>query len=486
MVFCKEENREFLQSLKTLVQRDREAGEYVPPNFDSILQSLDEMSAKNDGTFLKSSGVDLDLEMDLHLGVGVDVDGDGDVDVDLHVHASTTYSPGRKEYEILQAYNSLIAAGGRPVCPLGDTYYVSKDPERYLEILVPWIGRGSVPAPDRGLDWKDIFQQQLLNWQQFRAWQQAHRDEHQSHHRKTMSSPSPDGGGGGGGSRSSKLEMHAESTRERLTHRGFTKSFCFSHDAARQDAWTTWIEYLSFECYCLDDCSRRLTGAAAPADLRTAMAAANDPAWTAGTSSRNSLAHIPSRISDDSKATAAPMIASPQHRVHVRDSRAGPSTAAKTPSFHDTTDTTDTACCSGEDDLAETSVTWMDDSPASETTSTSTSPTSRARTTDGKQPRPTHRHDAEHHNLILRWALLQEPEIAATCSRRPSLTGSMHRKNETTATPASTSALQRFKRRRDASPQGRTTPLISLVHGQDIPNDGLTELETKRCRSSAC
>ncbi|KAG5977416.1 hypothetical protein E4U55_006830 [Claviceps digitariae] len=474
MVFCKEENREFLQSLKTLIQRDREAGEYVPPNFDSILQSLDEMTAKNDGTFWKPS----------------DGDVDGDMDVDVDADASTTYSPGRKEYEILQAYNSLIEAGGRPVCPLGDTYHVSKDPERYLEILVPWIGGGSASTADRGLDWKDIFQQQLLNWQQFRAWQRSHRDGHQTHHIKPMSSPSPDSSSSstrGDGPRSSKLDMHVESTRERLTHCGFTKSFSFHNDAASQDDWTTWIEYLSFECFCLDDCSRRLTAAAADesGDLRIAMAV-NHPASTAVGSSGNSLSKVRSSALEESKATSAPITSSNQ-----------PCGDAPRPPGIRRTD-----CCSNDESLAVTT-SWIDDSPVSESTSTFTSTststppsastftsqTYHERTTDStpnKRSKPTQLHDAEQHSRILKWAFLQEPKIAATCSRQPALTSPTHHEPDPEPQPAKTSGLQGFKRRRDGSIRGPPTTLMSHANSQeDIPTDDPAELEAKRCRSSA-
>ncbi|KAG5913748.1 hypothetical protein E4U42_000893 [Claviceps africana] len=433
MVFCKEENREFLQSLKTLVQRDREAGEFVPPNFDSILKSLDEMSAKNDGTFLQPS------------------------DADVDVHVSATYSPGRKEYEILQAYNSLIEAGGRPVFPLGDTYHVSKDPERYLEILVPWIG-GCPTTSDRGLDWKDIFQQQLLNWQQFRAWQRVQRDD-QTDRKQISCSRS-------GGS-SSKLEIHVESTRERLTHCGFTKSFCFHNDAERQDDWTTWIEYLSFECYCLDDCSRHLT-AAGMAKLRVAMAL-NYPVPTAATSS-HSLAQDPSRDSE-SKATSA-SIPIHQPRVRLRENGAVPWVPVDTSRI---SDSRGIRCRSN--DVSD--VTFrMDDSPASD----NTSPSRVQCETDvtAVKGRPTKLHDAEHHNLILRWAFLQEPEIAASCSGQHRIS-STHGETQT-ATLAS--GLQRFKRHRDGSLRGPVTTCIGRSDGGESSMDDLTELDAKRCRSS--
>ncbi|CCE32745.1 uncharacterized protein CPUR_06609 [Claviceps purpurea 20.1] len=216
MIFCKEQNKKYLRSLKAKVQRDREAGEYIPPNFDSILQSLDEMAASNDA--FKASDVDV----------------------------ADTYRPGRKEYEILQAYNLLIKAGGRPICTLEDINHVSEDPERHLEILAPWIG--GYPTSD-GLDWKDIFRQQLLNWRKFRAWQRVHRDVPAQ--RGPMHSPS-----GGSPSSSSTLEAHAVSTRERLERYGFTKPFCFNENAEKQDDWTTWVEYMSYECHYLEDCSR--------------------------------------------------------------------------------------------------------------------------------------------------------------------------------------------------------------------------------------
>ncbi|KAG6026718.1 hypothetical protein E4U41_001184 [Claviceps citrina] len=405
MVFCKEDNREFLQSLKTLVQRDREAGEYVPPNFDSILQSLDEMSAKNDGVFLKT------LEADV----------------------STTYSPGRKEYEILQAYNSLVEAGGRPVCRLGDTNHVSKDPGRYSEILVPWTG-GTTSASDDGLDWKGIYQQQLSNWQQFRAWQRAHRDAPAYSEQVSAGA-------------SSRFEVHVESTRERLTHCGFTKSFCFNNDTDRQDDWTTWIEYLSFECYCLDDCSRHLR-AEGLGNLRIAMRF-DYPASAAQGNDHSSRASSSSGLEE--KSTSSPF-----------SSNQSGDGASRAPSATTTVDAQKSP---------HPAVTRMDDSPASGNASQA-----RSELDDTVAGKSTKLNDAHHHNLILRWAFLQEPEIAAMCAQQPGI-GSVHE------TAALKSGLGRRKRHRDGSRRGSAAS-FSQVSRESVPNDEFNELEPKRCRSS--
>ncbi|KAG6110423.1 hypothetical protein E4U31_005890 [Claviceps sp. LM219 group G6] len=355
MIFCQEQNRKHLRSLKAMVQRDREAGEYIPRNFDSILQSLDEMAAKNDAW--KAS--------------------DGDV--------ADTYRPGRKEYEILQAYNLLIKAGGRPVCTLEDINHVSEDPERHFEILAPWIG--GCYTSDGSLDWKDIFRQQLLNWRKFRAWQRVHRDIPAQ--RGAMHSRS-----GGSLSSSSTLEAHGVSTRERLERYGFTKPFCFNDNAEKQDDWTTWVEYMSYECQCLEDCSRGRNAAEA----------------------RASTSH-------DSK---------------------GPDS-----SFYDHSK------FSPIDD---------DGSSASEITD------------DAIREETMRLNEAKHHRLILRWIVLQEPEIAAVSLQQASSMAS--------ETAMAKNGLGRFKRLRDGSLRGSVPGGGHFISG-DCPNDDASEQEAKRCRTSA-
>ncbi|GAB0135064.1 hypothetical protein EsDP_00003416 [Epichloe bromicola] len=394
---------------RNLVRRDREAGEYVPPNFDSILQSLDQMSAKNDGSISKAS----------------------------NVHVSTTYGPGRKEYEVLQAYNSLIEAGGRPVCRLGDTNHISKDPVRYLEMLVPWIGGSS---SDSGLDWRSIFQQQLFNWQQFRAWQKAHRDvpavsgaanttkEGSVTGNIQRANSSVDGS-------SSKFEIHVESTRERLTHCGFTKSFCFDNDTHGQDDWTTWIEYLSFECSCFDDCSRHLKAEElGNLGATTMLKCPDSPAQSNHGHSRAQPTH------PGLKHSSAPHTGHGAPRSHGGQRLNGNNVG-----------------------VAE-----MDNSWTSENTSNARSDH------DGTVSRAAKLNDAEHHNLILKWALLQEPEIAAMRVHQPGVIGSSHKRAMLGPD------LRRLKRHRDGSLCASGIKL-SQIDRDDDPND---ELETKRCRSS--
>ncbi|KAG5968530.1 hypothetical protein E4U56_000355 [Claviceps arundinis] len=339
MIFCQEQNRKHLRSLKARVQRDREAGEYIPPNFDSILQSLDEMAARNDAW--KASDVDV----------------------------ADTYRPGRKEYEILQAYNLLIKAGGRPICTLEDINHVSEDPERHFEILAPWIGGYS--TSDGSLDWKVIFRQQLLNWRKFRAWQRAHRDI--SAQRGPMHSPS-----GGSFSSSSTLEAHVGSTRERLERYGFTKPFFFNDNAEKQDDWTTWVEYMSYE-------------------------------------------------------------------AHINITRQkGPES-----SFYD---------------HSEISPMDHDGSSASELTD------------DAIGEETMRLNDTKHHRLILRWIVLQEPEIAAVSLQQASSMGS--------ETAMAKNGLGRFKRLRDGSLRGSVPGGGQFLSG-DCPNDDASEQEAKRCRTSA-
>jgi hypothetical protein len=198
------------------------------------------------------------------------------------------YSPGREEFEIQQAYNSLVRAGGRPICSLGETASISKNPEEWRKILAPWL---ESPLSDGAINWKTIFQQQLSNWELFKAWQHSNRN---------TQGPTPpgtlleDAGDERRGSLSSsdgdalgltRFEAHLAKARHQLDHHcGFTKSFTFNVDTGRQDEWTTWVEYLSFECYCCHPRHGRLEGAA-PLDVRPAVslrAREEDPASQVG------------------------------------------------------------------------------------------------------------------------------------------------------------------------------------------------------------
>ncbi|KAK2590989.1 hypothetical protein QQS21_011325 [Conoideocrella luteorostrata] len=223
MVFGREGNRELLQSLKDKVQRDKDAGEYVPPHFDSILQTLDNMAADIDHPRSRPQTPMPVIPAD--------------------------HSPGRKEYEVMGAYNSLLKAGGRPICPLGDTASISAHPGRHRDILSPWVDS---PVDGRVLDWKDIYQQQLANWQRFKAWQRKGRGPKTFPSATVIDEGFESSTSGSDSNSISTFDAHVEATIQRLARHGFTKLPDLKLDSSRQDEWTCWVEYLSFEYYCFE------------------------------------------------------------------------------------------------------------------------------------------------------------------------------------------------------------------------------------------
>lgn len=170
----------------------------------------------------------------------------------------TTYSPGRREFEILEAYNALVDAGGRPVCRLDEIAKVSQSASGSWEGLRAWLGE---LRENEQIDWRDVFLRQLSNWKLFKTWQKDNRSTGQ-----TSANPSAASGLRCSEQRltctpdrstyifttESNFRMHVESSRRRLQLHGFTKEFNFDINAASQDRWTTWVEYLSFESFCQD------------------------------------------------------------------------------------------------------------------------------------------------------------------------------------------------------------------------------------------
>lgn len=45
---------------------------------------------------------------------------------------------------------------------------------------------------------------------------------------------------------------YAEAAKQRLERHGFARPFQFQEDAKLQDAWTTWVEYIEYQCWRLD------------------------------------------------------------------------------------------------------------------------------------------------------------------------------------------------------------------------------------------
>lgn len=170
--------------------------------------------------------------------------------------ATPTYRPGRDEYELLRVYNALVKAGGRPVCPLGDIHHISNHPVEYENLLRPWTPDAS---PVETTDWTAIFERQLWNWHLFKAWQRESRDSKPSSSHAnaqpaegdTHNEPISDAT-----TAITSFDKYAETGKNRLRGHGFTKFFRFDKEIDRQDRWTTWVEYLNFECYHADRAAR--------------------------------------------------------------------------------------------------------------------------------------------------------------------------------------------------------------------------------------
>ncbi|TWU74611.1 hypothetical protein ED733_001385 [Metarhizium rileyi] len=340
--------------------------------------------------------------------------------------ARTTYSPGRAEFEILQAYNSLIEAGGHPICSLAETTSISKQPGKHREILGPWMKE---PSADFAIDWKGVFEHQLSNWRLFRAWQQTNRESGTAPDTPDIRSEDCDGRGdresfaSDYGSKSSKFEAHLTLARRLLSNCGFTKSFTFDMDSGRQDEWTTWIEYLSFECYCCDIGTHPRVSSHA-CDHASSL----HPSSRSSSSGSPSKAHCATDMSGENKLHLDLDAVLKEHRTRS----------------------------------------WSDESP----------PTSPSTTTyDGTRAESKNTHDTDHHNLILRWALLQEPKIAAKSS-------ASQRGFKTTSDPLpyDYSKGPRPKRHRDGS---QCSEIAAFENGVLVtPNDDVG-VACKRHRSCA-
>ncbi len=117
-------------------------------------------------------------------------------------------------------HGELVKNGGRAWYPINLLEGVSKDPERYRELLCYW--RSGIGAdPD---SW-DVFEGQYYRWHKFRTWREKRRKEFEG--------------------RISEYTGWAK----RLLNRHFTTpfEFEFDEDSERQDPLTTWIEYLTYE-----------------------------------------------------------------------------------------------------------------------------------------------------------------------------------------------------------------------------------------------
>ncbi|KAI9779201.1 MAG: hypothetical protein M1816_003641 [Peltula sp. TS41687] len=185
-----------------------------------------------------------------------------------------------KDLEIT-AYNELVEEGGRPLFSLDLLDQVSKNPREYHDILRPWLDSDSKSSDD----WR-VFSRQRDRWQDFCEWQRDNRNVFdnegfsafleatkrkmaltgatkaitQSGFEEAMRKRWREQQDDRKWQRENVREVHddrgfsgyAEAVKRRLANHGFTQLFHLEEDPKRQDTWTTWIEYIEFECWWLD------------------------------------------------------------------------------------------------------------------------------------------------------------------------------------------------------------------------------------------
>ncbi|KAJ4308529.1 hypothetical protein N0V84_012047 [Fusarium piperis] len=201
-----------------------------------------------------------------------------------HASPATNHRAQCKEFET-EFYHELVSDGGRPLYPIDQIDHVLKNPEEHREMLRPW------QKTPRANDPFDIFQIQLDRWRDFRKWQKDNRrleDENDSYEayvkyitywrkksaledacaeflanmeadplylkpqweqkqivRRWERAYRREHGCHDSGE-------YFEAVKRRLANHHFTRLFELNEDPAQQDQLTTWIEYLSFEYWWLD------------------------------------------------------------------------------------------------------------------------------------------------------------------------------------------------------------------------------------------
>ncbi|KAK2743007.1 hypothetical protein CKAH01_18422 [Colletotrichum kahawae] len=196
------------------------------------------------------------------------------------------YNPTELETE---TYHELVRTGGRPLYPIELIQDVQRQPDNYAEMLRPWQEFLNQARAE------DIFQRQLQRWQDFRKWQNDNRDREDEddsfpayvEREKSMIQryclrrsrakrlaeieADPSCLKSGWDMQQSLRERQRRLCREhgcrgfrsyvnavkrRLAAHDFTQPFDLDEDPKKQDRLTTWIEYLNYEYWWLDEHTR--------------------------------------------------------------------------------------------------------------------------------------------------------------------------------------------------------------------------------------
>ncbi|KAM7196945.1 hypothetical protein V8F33_005827 [Rhypophila sp. PSN 637] len=199
-----------------------------------------------------------------------------DEDVESEGRSRVTTSPEPASAVQARWYNQLVRDGGRPLYSLDQLDEIASNPALHHSLLRPWASNPDAPRP-------------LQNWWDFRRWQRDNRnwgsfddnaelaiylEERKKYFRiegydnteeaefeatlrsiwgsiyrkKRLTQRKREWETRG----DQTFEGYVKAAKERLERHGFTQPFQLHQDTRLQDAWTTWVEYIEFNCWWLD------------------------------------------------------------------------------------------------------------------------------------------------------------------------------------------------------------------------------------------
>lgn len=183
---------------------------------------------------------------------------------------------GPQEYQA-RCYQALLEEGGRPLFDVGLLPSISANVDEYHDLLRPWR---LYPDSTHPTDW-EVFHRQLFRWQEFGAAQLWHRGrtldfseylEQKRRHAHMQGRAKKYIYGVGyeqvqrglwerehGPSHPQRYDTDDEAKaaiveynhvlKKLLEQYGFAQPFQLHLDLKKQDQWTTFVEYLGFECH---------------------------------------------------------------------------------------------------------------------------------------------------------------------------------------------------------------------------------------------
>ncbi|KAL9019071.1 MAG: hypothetical protein Q9185_003613 [Variospora sp. 1 TL-2023] len=190
--------------------------------------------------------------------------------------SSTVEPPEAQDYET-KCYYALLHDGCRPLFPISLLAQVETSPDAYRDLLRPWTRYPDTSDPE---DW-EVFSRQRDRWKQFRTWQlrirrrtpgfaayfeeyrrdfemdgaapeQVDRPEFEQTARRLWEREYDYGPPQLHDSPEAVFSRYADAARTLLADHGFVQAFRLQADSEQQDQWTTYVEYLAFECYLLE------------------------------------------------------------------------------------------------------------------------------------------------------------------------------------------------------------------------------------------